>query len=61
MIVMKRKTNICYYVMKLASYGELFKLVQGTERFSENLSRSIFIQLLEGMSGSFYLATIFRP
>ncbi len=61
MIIVKRKTNICYYVMKLASYGELFKVVQGTERFTENLSRSLFAQLIEGKKLSlFKLATINR-
>jgi hypothetical protein len=54
MIIVKRKTNICYYVMKLASYGELFKVVQGTERFTENLSRSLFAQLIEGKKLSLF-------
>ena len=43
MTVIKRKTNVCYCVLKLASKGELYKLVESTERFSEDLSRSLFV------------------
>lgn len=48
MTVVKRKTNVCYCVLKLASKGELYKLVESTERFSEDLTRSLFVQLING-------------
>lgn len=47
---MKRKTNICYCVLKLAAHGELFKLLESTERFTDSLARSLFQQLIEGNS-----------
>ena len=47
-VVCRRKTNVCYCVLKLASLGELYKMVEGTERFSEQLSRSLFVQLVQG-------------
>lgn len=37
----RERGNVCYYVMKLAPYGELFKLIENTERFSERLSRTL--------------------
>lgn len=30
-IFVKRKTNVCYCVLKLAAHGELFKLLESTE------------------------------
>lgn len=41
-LVVKRKTEVCYYVMKLAEYGELYSFVEHTERFDERMSRYIF-------------------
>jgi serine/threonine protein kinase len=38
----KRKQNVCYYVMKLAEFGELFQFIEHTDRFSEKLSKSLF-------------------
>jgi serine/threonine protein kinase len=38
----KRKTNVCYYVMKLAEYGEIFRFIEHTDRFSERLARTLF-------------------
>ena len=35
--------------MKLAENGELYRLIENTERFTEDLSRTIFVQLLEGL------------
>jgi serine/threonine protein kinase len=37
------KTRLCYYVMKLAEFGELFRFIEHTDRFSERLSRTLFI------------------
>lgn len=48
-LVVKRKTEVCYYVMKLAEYGELYSFVEHTERFDENMTRYIFEQVLEGI------------
>ena len=28
-----KKTEVCYYVMKLAKYGELYRFVEHTDRF----------------------------
>lgn len=51
-IVLKRQTKICYYVMKLAEYGEVYRIIELNERLSENLVRNLFKQLLDGL---FYL------
>jgi hypothetical protein len=32
-IFIKRKTNICYCVLKLAKHGELFKFLEYTDKF----------------------------
>jgi len=47
--VLKKQTKICYYVMKLAEYGELYRLVDMNERLSEDLIRHFFSQLMEGL------------
>ncbi len=41
--IVKRKTNICYCVLKLAAHGELYKMLECTEKFSEELTRSLFV------------------
>ena len=41
--VIKRQSPVCYYVMNLAKYGDLFRLVEWNERFSENLVRNLFL------------------
>lgn len=48
-IVLKRKTQICYYVMKLAEFGELYSFIEATDRLDENLTRYILKQLMDGM------------
>lgn len=48
-ITSKRKTSLCYYVMKLAEYGELYSFIEHTDRFDEGMVRYILDQLLEGM------------
>ena len=48
-MVVKRKTEVCYYVMKLAEYGELYSFIEHTERFDESMTRYIFDQVLEGV------------
>ena len=48
-LVVKRKTEVCYYVMKLAEYGELYSFIEHTERFDESMTRYIFDQVLEGV------------
>ncbi len=47
--IVKRKANLCYYVMKLAEYGELYSFIEHTDRFEESMVRYILDQLLEGM------------
>ena len=49
-LIVKRKTQLCYYVMKLAEYGELYSFIEHTDRFEDNMVRYILDQLLEGMS-----------
>lgn len=49
-LVLKRQGPICYYVMNLAKHGDLFRLVEYNERFSEGLVRNLFSQLIEGMA-----------
>jgi len=41
-VVVKRRGPICYYVMNLAKYGELYRLVEMNDRFSEPLVRYLF-------------------
>jgi hypothetical protein len=40
--LLKKKVHLCYYVMKLAEYGELYSFIEHTDRFDENLTRYIF-------------------
>lgn len=40
---------MCYYVMKLAEFGELYSFIEHTDRFDENMTRYIFNQLIEGI------------
>jgi serine/threonine protein kinase len=46
--VIHKKVGICYCVMKLAEYGELFRFIEHSDRFSPQLSASLFRQLGEG-------------
>jgi serine/threonine protein kinase len=48
--VLKRRDKICYYVMKLAEYGELYRIIELNERLSEDLVRHLFCQLLAGLN-----------
>jgi serine/threonine protein kinase len=41
--------RILYYVMKIAENGELFRLINQSEIFSERTSRYIFRQLIAGV------------
>ncbi len=41
-LVLKRKTDLCYYVMKLAEFGEVYSFIELTERFDERMTRYIF-------------------
>lgn len=42
-VIVKRRGPICYFVMNLAKYGELFRLVEiNTERLSEPVVRYLF-------------------
>ena len=34
-MLLKRRTNICYCVLRLARHGELFKFLEYTEKFSD--------------------------
>jgi serine/threonine protein kinase len=47
--VIKRKHPVCFYVMSLATQGELYRLVEMTESLSDNLIRYLFFQLLQGL------------
>jgi serine/threonine protein kinase len=40
-LTVKRKTSLCYYVMKLAEYGELYSFIEHTDRFEERSVRYI--------------------
>jgi serine/threonine protein kinase len=35
--------------MKLAEYGEIFRFIEHTDKFSERLARTLFTQLVEGL------------
>ena len=35
--------------MKLAQYGELYHFIEHTDRFSEKLARTMYIQLIQGL------------
>lgn len=48
-LVVKRKTGLCYYVMKLAEYGELYSFIENTEPFNEHMTRYLLDQLLEAI------------
>jgi len=39
---------VVYYAMKFAENGELFNFVDNTPKFSEELARFYFHQLVEG-------------
>ena len=48
--ILTKKAHMCYYVMPVAEYGELFRFVEhSSERLSERLVRTLFTQLLLGM------------
>jgi serine/threonine protein kinase len=47
--VIKRQGQICYYVMKLAEYGELYRLVEMNHRLSDELVQYLFTQLVQGL------------
>lgn len=36
--------------MRLAQYGELYKFIEHTERFSERFARTLYMQLVQGLS-----------
>ena len=48
-ITVKTKPKLCYYVMKLAEYGELYSFIEHSDRFDEQTSRYIFNQLIDGI------------
>ena len=48
-LVLKRQGPVCYYVMNLAKHGDLFRLVEYNERFSDGLVRHLFLQLVHGL------------
>ena len=48
-IIIKRKPKLCYYIMKLAEYGELYSFIEHSDRFDEQMTRYIFNQLIEGI------------
>lgn len=48
-VTIKRKSKLCYYVMKLAEYGELYKFIEHSGRFDECFTKYMFNQLIEGV------------
>lgn len=48
-VAIKRKSKICYCVLKLVPFGELYQFLENTEKFSSLLARTIFLQLIEGI------------
>ena len=44
----RRKTKVCYSVLKLVKCGELFQFLESSERFSQSLARTLFSQLIDG-------------
>ena len=40
--IVKEKNMICYYVMSLAKYGEIYRLRDASEKFSDDLVRYLF-------------------
>ena len=38
-ITVKTKPKLCYYVMKLAEYGELYSFIEHSDRFDEQVDR----------------------
>lgn len=45
----KKITNVIYYVMQYAKCGELFRIIKETGKLSENLSKYLFLQLIQGL------------
>ena len=41
-------------MLKLAGHGELYKIVESTDKFSESITRSLFVQLIDGKHPSIY-------
>jgi serine/threonine protein kinase len=46
----RRQSQVCYYVMKLAEFGELYRLVEINQRLSDDVVRYLFRQLVEGLN-----------
>lgn len=44
------KRSAVYYVMSYARYGEIYRLIKETGRLTEIQARSLFTQLLHGIS-----------
>ena len=51
------KRQIVYHVTQYAKYGELFRLIKESECFDEILSRTYFLQLLNGITNSLFFRT----
>ena len=48
--VTKKKNDLCYYVMKLAEFGELYSFIEHNDTpFTEPMTRYILDQMLSGM------------
>ena len=39
--------HVCYCVLELAHYGELYRLISTTEKLSETLARTLFRQIID--------------
>ena len=48
--ILKSRSSVCYYVMSLAKYGEVFRLRDANEKFSDELVRYMFRQLMDGLA-----------
>jgi len=47
--IIKRTGPVCYYVMNLAEFGELYRLVELNNRLSEATIRHLFSQLMHAI------------
>ena len=49
LLTLRRKNELCYYVMKLAEFGDLYSFVENSERFDESVVRYLLAQLVSGL------------
>ena len=49
LLILKRKSELCYYVMKLAEFGEIYSFIENAERFDDSVVRYLLDQLISGL------------